>query len=86
MRNGPPATLRRLQRKGLLERIPSTNRYRITALGRLLFLFCTKFYSRAICSGLAQLHPTTTPSPLASAWRRVDLQADSLLSKLNLVA
>ncbi len=49
--------LRRLVRKGLLERIPRTFRYQLTDHGRQLILFCAKVYQRVIGRGLARLHP-----------------------------
>ncbi len=58
--------LRRLIRKGLIERLPRSHRYRLTDLGRQLILFCAKLHTRVLCSGLRQLdlgHPPNSTSP-----------------------
>jgi hypothetical protein len=55
--------LRRLLRKGIIERVPKTHRYQLTRLGRQLALFCTKLYSRVVCRGIAKLHPEQLPNP-----------------------
>lgn len=72
--------LRRLIRKGLLERLPHTQRYRLTALGRRLILFCAKLYNRLVCRGLAELDPGQLPRPLANAWRRYDRELERLIA------
>jgi hypothetical protein len=66
--------LRRLRRKGFIERIPRTQRYQLTSQGRRLAVFFTKTYTRIINPGLAELDPTlpaeiTQREPLATAWR-----------------
>ena len=76
--------LRRLVRKGLLERQAHTFSYRLTELGRRLVLFCAKLYNRVICRGLAELHPGQLPRPLASAWRRYEREVDRLISAARL--
>ncbi len=76
--------LRRLTRKGLLERIPRTFRYRLTELGRRLVLFCAKLYTRIITRGLARLHPGQVPSPLSQAWRRYDRALEALIADAHL--
>ena len=78
--------LRRLQRKALIARIPGKHRYTLTPLGRRLAFFCTKIYSRVICSGLGQLGDARSLTPLAVTWRRFDRQADALLANLHLAA
>jgi hypothetical protein len=50
--------LRRLIRKGLLERLPGCNRYQLTAPGRRLILFAARLYNHVFCRGLARLEPT----------------------------
>jgi hypothetical protein len=49
--------LRRLRRKGLIRRIPRSQRYQLTAEGRRLAVFFTKTYSRIVCPSLAELDP-----------------------------
>jgi hypothetical protein len=76
--------LRRLVRKGLLERLPRSQRYRLTDQGRRLILFCTKVYGRIIGRGLAQLDPHQLPRPLNIAWRRYDQEVDRLIADAHL--
>ena len=57
--------LRRLRRKGFIQRIPRTQRYELTSEGRRLAVFFTKTYTRILNPSLAQLDPTLLPkSPL----------------------
>lgn len=76
--------LRRLTRKGLLVRLPHSQRYRLTELGRRLVLFCTKLYNRVVCRGLAELHPGQLPRSLAGAWRSFEQELDRLISAARL--
>ncbi|MGH2731920.1 MAG: hypothetical protein ACRDJG_03070 [Actinomycetota bacterium] len=48
--------LRRLRRKGVIMRIPGTNRYQLTAFGREIPVFLTKVYGRMLTPCLALLH------------------------------
>lgn len=78
--------LRRLQRKGLIARIEKSHRYVLTALGRQLVMFCTKFYARVICHSITEAHVLTSRAPIAVAWRRFDREANTLVAALNLAA
>src|SRR5579871_3126139 len=49
--------LRRLRLHGLIERMPRTHRYRVTASGWRTALFCTRTYNRILRPGLAQVVP-----------------------------
>ena len=49
--------VRRFRLHGLIERIPETHRYRVTALGWRTALFCTRAYNRILRPGLAQIVP-----------------------------
>jgi len=49
--------LRRLRLHGLIERIPKTYRYRITAKGLRTAIFYTRLYNRALRTGLAVISP-----------------------------
>ncbi len=49
--------LRRLRLHGLIERIPKTQRYRVTSSGWRTALFCTRTYNRILRPGLAQVIP-----------------------------
>lgn len=76
--------LRRLIRKGLLERLPHTFRYRLTELGRRLILFCAKLFNRLVCRGLAELDPGQLPRPLGLAWQRYDRELERLIADARL--
>lgn len=76
--------LRRLTRKGLIERIPASQRYQLTPLGRRVAVLFTKAYGRVLAPGLAALDPALPPelagaSPVAIAWRRLDHALDRQL-------
>ena len=76
--------LRRLMRKGLLERISRTFRYRLTEQGRRLILFCAKLYQRVLGRGLARLDPRQLPNPLRSAWQAYERQLERLIGDTRL--
>jgi hypothetical protein len=66
--------LRRLRRKGFIQRIPRTQRYELTSEGRRLAVFFTKTYTRILNPSLAELDPAlpseiSARSPLATSWR-----------------
>ena len=66
--------LRRLRRKGFIQRIPRTQRYELTSEGRRLAVFLTKTYTRIVNPSLAELDPALPPdiaerTPLAKTWR-----------------
>jgi hypothetical protein len=66
--------LRRLRRKGLIRRVPKSQRYELTDYGRRTAVFFTKTYTRIVNPSLAELDPTLPPeiaqhTPLARAWR-----------------
>ena len=50
--------LRRLRRKGFIQRIPRSQRYELTSEGRRLAVFFTKTYTRILNPSLAELDPT----------------------------
>jgi hypothetical protein len=78
--------LRRLCRKGLLQRLAGANRYQLTDLGRQHILFCAQVYSRVFCSGLAQLRPDYPSNALNTAWRTFDAKLGDLVNKGHLAA
>jgi hypothetical protein len=49
--------LRRLKRKGLIQRVPATHRYQLTPLGGRVAVLFTKTYGRVLAPGLVQLNP-----------------------------
>jgi hypothetical protein len=66
--------LRRLRRKGFIQRIPRTQRYQLTSEGHRLAVFLTKTYTRIVNPSLAELDPSLPPdiadrAPLAKTWR-----------------
>jgi hypothetical protein len=66
--------LRRLRRKGFIQRIPRSQRYELTSEGTRLAVFFTKTYTRIINPSLAELDPQLPPQiatqlPLATSWR-----------------
>ncbi len=76
--------LRRLKRKELIERLPHTNRYQLTPLGRRVAVLFTKAHGRVLAPGLALLDPrlpaeVANRSPLALAWRKLDKTLDEFI-------
>lgn len=66
--------LRRLRRKGLIRRIPRSQRYELTNFGRRNAVFFTKTYVRIVNPALAELDPhlpeeIANQSDLARHWR-----------------
>jgi hypothetical protein len=83
--------LRRLIRKGVIIRIPHTNRYQLTPLGRRVAVLFTKAYGRVLTPGLAALDPRLPPevsarSPLAQAWRQLDRTIDDFIAERMVAA
>jgi len=66
--------LRRLRLHGLIERIPKTRRYRITAKGLRTAIFYTRLYNRSLRTGSAVIAPTSTSAnlPLAKSIRAAE--------------
>lgn len=79
--------LRRLRLKGIIWRVPNTNRYLLTPYGRKVALFFTRLHARVFRPGLAALDPALPiPSALAEALSQVDLEIDRLLDEACLAA
>lgn len=78
--------LRRLRRKGFIQRLQGTHHYVLTAPGRRLTFFFAKSYARILQPGLHHLDPSPPhhDSPLAHAWRRFDHALDSLIHDARL--
>ena len=74
------------QFKGLLERLPGSNRYQLTALGRQLILFAARLHSHLFCRGLARLEPDYPAGDLNQAWRAFDAQLAALTMDARLAA
>ena len=74
---------------GIIERVPHTNRYEVTALGKRVCLFFTKVNARVICPGLSQLFdgcPKAPNRPLATAMRQLDKACEQLFAEAKLAA
>lgn len=81
--------LRRLRLHGLIERIPPTHRYEVTALGQRVSLFFTKVNARVIRPGLSQLFdgcPKAPNRPIASAMRQLEQACEQLFVEAKLAA
>jgi len=79
--------LRRLSRHGLIERIPQTFRYRLTAMGLRVAMFFTKVHARILRPGLSQLFDTHVGQPahlLSAAIRVFDKALDVLFDQAKL--
>ena len=81
--------LRRLRRKGFIQRIPRTQRYELTSERRRLAVFFTKTYTRILNPSLAELDPQlpaeiANRSPLAKAWRAFENAVDDRVAAANL--
>jgi hypothetical protein len=59
--------LRRLRLHGMIERIPNSNRYRLTDLGLRCGWFFTRTYSRILRPGLGENTASTVHSQLNPA-------------------
>lgn len=83
--------LRRLKRKGIILKVPSSSRYQLTPLGRRVAVLFTKTYGRVLAPGLVALdlrlpEPTGRCSPLATAWRRFEQALDEYLMRALVAA
>ena len=83
--------LRRLKRKGLIEKIPHAHRYRLTSLGRRVSVLFTKTYGRVLAPGLSALDPylpgdVIERSQLSTAWRRFDQALDVFIQQQLIAA
>lgn len=81
--------LRRLRLHGLIERIPHSHRYEVTALGKRVCLFFTKVNAHIIRPGLSQLFdgcPNATNRPLATAITQLDRACKQLFAEAKLAA
>ena len=78
--------LRRLRRKGFIQRSPHSHHYVVTPTGRRMAFFFAKTFSRILQPGLQQLEPSTFPvSPLAKTWRQFDQALSDFTTQANLI-
>jgi hypothetical protein len=78
--------LRRLRRKALIRRLPHSQRYQLTPFGRRTAVLFTKAHGRVLAPGLALLDTLVSDdiakrSPLASAWRQLDLALNDFVDR-----
>ena len=83
--------LRRLRRKGFIQRIPHTHRYELTSEGRRLAVFLTKTYTRIVNPSLADLDPALPPdiadrAPLAKAYRAFERATQDRIKQSAIMA
>jgi hypothetical protein len=83
--------LRRLRRKGLIRRVPRTQRYQLTSEGRRLAVFFTKTYTRIVCPALAELDPALPDpiahrTPLGRPWRDFQHALDQRIADAAIAA
>jgi hypothetical protein len=83
--------LRRLRRKGFIQRIPRTQRYQLTSEGRRLAVFFSKTYTRIVNPSLAELDPAlpseiAARSPLASSWQAFEGAIENTIRQAAIAA
>jgi hypothetical protein len=83
--------LRRLRRKGLIRRIPRSQRYQLTRNGRRTAVFLTKTYARIVSPSLAELDPSLPDqiarrTPLGRPWREFEHALDRRIADAALTA
>ena len=80
--------LRRLRLHGLIERLPSTHCYRITAKGLRTAIFYTRLYNRSLRTGLAAISPDAANAnlPVARSIRAAEAALNTWYEKANLAA
>jgi hypothetical protein len=79
--------LRRLRLHGLIERIPRTHRYQVTALGLRAAFFFTRTHQRLLRPGLATaLDPWDDGTPLRRHFERLDHAIADIINNAKLAA
>jgi hypothetical protein len=83
--------LRRLRRKALITRLPHSHRYQPTPFGRRVAVLFTKAHGRVLAPGLALIDPLLPPdlaqrSPIATAWRQLDLALNEFVDRQLIAA
>ena len=78
--------LRRLRLKGMIARIPGTNRYTVTTFGLRAALFYTKVQLRLLRPGIAMMTESAenTPRPLRRALRQIDSEISKMCEQMCL--
>ncbi len=80
--------LRRLRLHGLIQRIPHSHRYEVTAVGLRVAMFFSRTYARLLRPKLADIMPVAPPSgsPLRKAFDHLHAQIDLQCKELKLAA
>jgi hypothetical protein len=75
--------LRRLRWHGLIERLPKTQRYRLTTCGLKTALFYSRIYQRLLRRGLSKLHDphTSQSSALACDFAKLNKTLDAYVTE-----
>ena len=76
--------LRRLRRKGLIAKIPGTQRYELPSLGRRVAVLFTKTYARVLAPGLSALdlqlpEDVAARCTLSTSWRGFDKKLNEFI-------
>jgi hypothetical protein len=77
-----------LQLHALIERVPKTHRYRITAKGLRTAIFYTRLFNRSLRTGLAMISPNTANAnaPVAKSIRAAEAALNSWYDQGTLAA
>lgn len=83
--------LRRLARKGFVERVPRTHTYRVTDDGRRIASLFTKLSARVVLPALTELEEplrprAPAPRPVIAAWRAYERELDNLIATSGISA
>ena len=80
--------LRRLRLHGMIERIPSTHRYRLTDFGLRTGWFFTRTYSRILRPGMGRILPelSTPNGSLRRCFDKLDQEVKAWVRQAKLVA
>jgi hypothetical protein len=80
--------LRRLRLHGLIERLPNSFRYRVTAFGFRAALFFSRVYNRILRPGVAAALPglRAIDAPLKRAFDKIDTQIAECINQAQLAA
>jgi hypothetical protein len=81
--------LRRLKHHGIIEKIPHTNRYRVTANGLRIAVIYTRAYQRVLRLPISlafQQHLAASPPPIRKAFTKLNGEVENLFDHLKLTA
>jgi hypothetical protein len=80
--------LRRLRLHGIIERIPHSHRYRVTAEGLRVAIFFSRVWARLLRPGLSLIGPSSVASPhsLRTAFSRLQQEIDTFVQSQKLAA